>query len=298
METFKGQGIIDFYKRFKDDRDCLEYLAQKKWSNGYTCRKCGCKKFTIRSKNLARDCNMCHHIESPTANTMFHKVKFGIHKAFGIIFEMSATTKSISAAQMSRRFEISYPTAWMFMHKVREAMASSEQYPMVGNIMVDEFVYGGKEDLKQGRSTDSKKKKIVGGIELDSKGGVKRAYFKVIKNYGSKELRKLFDHHISKEANVVTDEWTGYKPLSKEYNISQVKSNTRTFYQINTIIHQLKSWLRSVYSWMHEWHITRYLNEFSYRINRSQSKVNIFDNLISRMINNEHVGFKQIKISA
>ena len=297
METFKGQSIIEFYKRFKEDRDCLEYLAEKKWKKGYNCVKCGHTKFTIRSKNFARDCNMCHHIESPTANTLFHKVKFGIHKAFGIVFEMTATTKSISAAQISRRFEISYPTAWMFMHKVREAMASSEQNPMNGNILVDEFVYGGKEDLKQGRSTDSKKKKIVAGIELDDKGGVKRTYFKLIKNYGSKELKKLFDSHISKEARITTDEWTGYKPIGREYNITQEKSNTRTFFQINTIIHQMKSWLRNVFSWMHEHHITRYLNEYSYRINRSQSKVNIFDNLISRMIVKNHFGYKQIRIS-
>lgn len=297
MESFKGQGVIDFYKRFSNDMDCLAYLAEKKWSNGFKCCKCGHDKFTVRKKNLARDCNMCHHIESPTANTMFHKVKFGIHKAFGIIFEMSATTKSISAAQMARRFEVSYPTAWMFMHKVREAMASSEKHPMKGDVLVDEFVYGGKEDLKQGRSTDSKKKKIVGGIELDEKGGVKRAYFKVIKNYGSGELRKLFDSHISRDARVVTDEWTGYIPISKEFNIRREKSNTRTFFQINTIIHQLKSWLRSVYSWMHDWHIERYLNEFSYRINRSVYKDNIFDNLIGRLLSHKHVGLKDIVVS-
>lgn len=298
METFRGQSVIEFYNRFKDDRACLEYLAEKKWSQGFKCRKCGHDKCTIRNKNLARDCNRCHHIESPTANTMFHKVKFGIQKAFGIIFEMTATTKSISARQISKRFEISYPTAWMFMHKVREAMASTEQHPMIGDVLVDEFVYGGKEDLKQGRSTDTKKKKIVAGIELDEKGGVKRAYFKVLKNYGSDELRKLFDAHISKEAHVKTDAWTGYRPLCKEFNIAQEKSNTRTFFQINTIIHQLKSWLRSVYSWMHDWHITRYLNEFSYRINRSQAKVNIFDNLISRMLSNKHFDYRSIRISS
>ena len=297
MEVFKGQNVIDFYTRFKDDRACLEYLVYKKWSKGYKCQKCGNDKCTIRKKNFARDCNLCHHIESPTANTMFHKVKFGIQKAFGIVFEMTATTKSISARQISKRFEISYPTAWMFMHKVREAMASSEQKPMNGRVLVDEFVYGGREDLKQGRSTDSKKKKIVAGIQLDDNGGVKRAYFKVIKNYGSVELRKLFDAHISNEAHVITDEWTGYKPLNKEFNITQEKSNTRTFFQINTIIHQLKSWLRSVYSWMHEWHISRYLNEFSYRINRSQAKVNIFDSLITKMISNKHIDYKSIIIS-
>ena len=42
-------------------------------------------------------------------------------------------------------------------------MKSSESQPMTGDVIVDEFVFGGRENLKQGRSTDSKKKKIVAG---------------------------------------------------------------------------------------------------------------------------------------
>jgi hypothetical protein len=49
---------------------------------------------------------------------------------------------------------------------------------MKGDVIVDEFVFGGKEDLKQGRSSDSKKKKIVVAVEKDSQG-IKRVYFKV-----------------------------------------------------------------------------------------------------------------------
>ena len=98
--------------------------------------------------NLARDCNRCHHIESPTAGTMFHKVKFGIRKAFTIVFEMSATTKSISSSQMAKRLNIRYNTAWLFMHKVRIAMKSSGNFPMTGTVVVDEFVFGGKGYLK------------------------------------------------------------------------------------------------------------------------------------------------------
>jgi len=160
---------------------------------------------------------------------VFHKVKFGIRKAFGIVFEMSATTKSLSSSQMAKRFSISRPTAWLFMHKVRIAMKSSELNPIVGTVYVDEFVYGGKEDLKQGRSNDSKKKKIVAAVEVDDKGGVKRAYFKRIDDYSSDELSKIFQSHISTQANIKTDKWTGYKPLRAMYNIEQIKSNTSDF---------------------------------------------------------------------
>ncbi|KFC60470.1 transposase [Flavobacterium gilvum] len=74
------------------------------------------------------------------------------------------------------------------MYKVRLAMKSSELNPIVGTVYVDEFVYGGKEDLKQGRCNNSKKKKIVVAVEIDDKGSVKRAYFKRIDDYSSDEL--------------------------------------------------------------------------------------------------------------
>jgi hypothetical protein len=205
MEQFKSESIIDFFDTYKTDKDCLLYLAKIKWKTGYKCVKCGHTKHTVRKANYARDCNMCHHIESPTANTLFHKVKFGIRKAFTIVFEMSAATKSISSSQMARRLNISRQTAWFFMHKVRLAMKSSESYPCKDHVFVDEFVFGGSEDLKQGRSTDAKKKKIVIALELNEQRGVKRAYFKSIDNYSSRELSKIFVSHISENAKVTTD---------------------------------------------------------------------------------------------
>jgi len=295
---FKGENIIEFMNHFPDDRTCLQYLSEYKWADGYTCKKCCHTKFTVRKKNLARDCNRCHHIESPTAGTMFHRVRFGVRKAFMITFEMSATTKGLSASQLSKRYGISRTTAWTFMHKVRAAMQSSEKYPMKGNVQVDEFVFGGKESLKQGRSKDSKKKKLIGALELNKTGNVKRVYFKKIEDYSSKSLSKIFDSHICTEAQVLTDKWTGYIPISKRFNIEQKYSDKGgSMKQMHTIIHQVKSWLRSVYSWVHEAHIEKYLAEYSYRINRSIYKQTIFDNLIQRMIKAQPLTYQVIKIS-
>lgn len=142
---FTGKNILEFSDRFSDDKACLAYLSEIKWSGGFVCTKCGHTKFTVRKKNLARDCNRCHHIESPTAGTIFHKLRFGTRKAFGIIFEMSATTKGLSASQIARRYGISRTTAWAFMHRVRTAMQSSKNHPIVGDVQVDEFVLAGKK---------------------------------------------------------------------------------------------------------------------------------------------------------
>ena len=100
-----------------------------------------------------------------------------------------------------------------------------------------------------------------------------------------KELEKIFDKHIDKNARITTVLWKGYRPLFKDYDITQIKSNNgQNFIALHTMIHQIKSWIRTTYSWVSDFNLNRYLDEFCYRVNRSRSKVNIFNNLIERMV--------------
>jgi len=289
MDIFKGQNLLKFSEHFKTDDNCKEYLANVKWKNGFICVKCEHTASQIR-KNFARTCNKCSHTETAPANTLFHKVKFGLRKAFFICFEMSTTTKSLSASYMGVRFGVTEKTARLFMHKVREAMKSSENHPMDGTVHIDEFVVGGREKGKVGRSYNSKKKKVVTALELTNKGKVKRMYALKIDNFSAKELEKIFIKHIDENAIVTTDLWRGYRPLFEDYNITQIQSNNgKNFIALHTMIHQVKSWIRTTYSWVSDFNINRYLDEFCYRLNRSRSKVNIFNNLIERMVKSDKI---------
>lgn len=296
MELFKGQSLLEFTERFKTDLDCEEYLASLKWEDGYCCRKCGHKKYQVR-KDLSRTCNICGDTESPTAGTLFHRLKFGLRKAFFICFEMTTTTKGLSASQVARRYEISRQTAHYFMQKVREAMKSSESHKMNDRVQVDEFTIGGKEEGKQGRSYDTKKKKVLCAMELTDRGKVKRFYALKIPDFSSKSLRTIFEKHISKTAQVTTDEWKGYKPI-KDFDITQIPSNNgKNFPTLHKIIHQVKSWIRGIYSWVSEFNIDRYLAGYSFRINRSQNKDTIFNKLMKRIVERSPVSQSQLVCS-
>ncbi len=294
MELFKGQDLLEFVEHFKTDINCKEYLANLKWGEGFKCVKCGNCTSQIR-KDFSRTCNKCSHTESATANTLFHKVKFGLRKAFFMCFEMSTTTKSLSASYMGVRFGVTEKTARLFMHKVREAMKSSENHPIDGKVHIDEFVVGGKEAGKVGRSYDSKKKKVVCAVQFTNKMQVKRMYALKIDNFSAKELKHIFEKHIDKKAKVTTDLWKGYRPIAKEYDITQIESdNGRNFKTLHIMIHKIKSWIRATYSWVSAFNINRYLNEFCYRINRSQSKQNIFNNLINKMVQADKINQSEI----
>ncbi len=132
MKIFKGQNLQEFAERFKTDLDCEEYLAHWKWGNGYSCRKCGHTKYQVR-KDFSRTCNICSDTESPSSCTLFHRVKFGLRKAFFICFEMSKTPKDLSVWHISFRYGIAENTVRLFMHKVREAMKSDQKYEMNGS---------------------------------------------------------------------------------------------------------------------------------------------------------------------
>ena len=107
----------------------------------------------------------------------------------------------------------------------------------------------------------------------------------------------IFDKHISKTAQVTTDEWKGYKPI-KDFNITQIFSNDgKNFPTLHKIIHQVKSWIRGIYSWVSEFNIDRYLAEYSFIINRSQSKDTIFNKLMKRIVERSPVSQSQLVCS-
>lgn len=80
-----------------------------------------------------------------------------------------------------------------------------------------------------------------------------------------------------------------------KWEITQNLSNGgRNMPQIHIVIHQIKSWIRTIYSWVHPEHIDKYLNEFSFRINRSLFKDTIFNKIMERVVEAIHTGYKEI----
>jgi len=285
FEEFHDTSLIKFIERFNTSDKCKEYIAHYKWRNGFTCPKCGHTHYWHKKDDpYTKVCKACRHAESVTAHTLFHKVKFDLSKAFYILFEMSMTTKSCSSPVLARKYEINQKTAWLFMSKVRRAMSSNGHFLLEGECEVDEIFIGGSQSGKRGRGA-AKKKKAAIVIEKAEKGGIKRVYAMKIENFSSDQLRKLFDCHISKNANIETDKWRGYIPLNSQWNILQVKSDPMTnFRTIHRFVQQLKSWISGIYHHVSDRYLQGYLDEFCFRMNRHANKPALFDKLIQRMV--------------
>lgn len=286
---FVGVNSITFNRLFKSDEDCLQYLSLLKWEDGYSCKRCKNDKYCQGKKLLNRRCTKCRYEESPTAGTMFDKVKFSLLKAFHIVFKISTKKKGMSSLELSNEFELRQKTCWEFKWKIQQAMASSLQYALEGIVHVDECMIGGPEEQKRGRSIGSKKLIVVALEILDS--GVGRAYAEVIENASSKELGNFLKKYVSKDARIISDEWRGYTPLKSEFKkLEQVASDDgKNFNDIHIHIMNIKGWLRGIHHHCSKERVQGYLNEYHYRYNRRQSMGVIFDSLIKKMVVNEPI---------
>ena len=286
-DIFTGVNSIKFNQRFKTEEDCYSYVASIKWENGYQCRKCGDEKSISGKKPFSKRCARCKYDESPTAHTMFDKLKFSLLLAFHIAFKISTKKKGMSSLELSKEFELRQMTCWQFKWKIQQAMQSSLQHVILGEVHVDEFFIGGPEEQKRGRSKGNKRLVVLALEKLPD--GVGRAYAQLIENASAKEFKPFFKKYISKDAKIVTDEWRGYSPLKKDYkNLEQRSSEKgKAFKDVHVHIMNLKGWLRGIHHHSSKERLQGYLDEYHFRYNRRNNMGTIFDILLRRMIMNK-----------
>lgn len=300
-KQYTGVNSIEFNKYFQTDDDCYGYLSAIKWPSNslYKCKKCGHPKYGKGKKPYSRRCAKCNYDESPTAGTMFDKLKFPLLIAFHVCFKISTKKKGMSSLELSEEFGLRQKTVWEFKWKIQQAMASSRKSQLGGKVQVDEFLIGQYEEGKVGRSGDSKKKLAIVALEiLDEKGGVGRAYAQVIDRSSSKDFRPFFESYISKEAHVITDVWKGYLPLKKDYpNLEQIPSDKgKGMQQLHIHIMNIQGWLRGIHHHCSKDRLQGYLDEYHFRYNRRAMMGSIFDLLLKRMVLNKPIRLNNRKL--
>jgi len=299
MKLLKEIQRSTFESQFNTIEACLEYLSNIKWSAGYNCKKCNNKRYHQGKQPFSRRCNKCGYDESATANTLFHKLKIDMLKAFGMLYEMSTSKKGANSIWLAERFGIQQKTAWLFRQKVQLAMKSSKQHPLIEEIHVDEFEIGTPQKGEQGRSKSSKKMRVV--IALESRDGkCGRGYAKVIDDYSTASLSSVFEDHISKEAEVVADGWSGYKPLKEDYRklTQRLSDKGRNFQMLHIQIRNFKNWLRGVHSYCNKEYLQKYIDEYFFRFNRRNHRGSILDKIIERCTLHKPVSYVLIQNNA
>ena len=89
-----------FENRLGDNN--YEFLAELKWADGYQCSRCTGTAYIKGKQPCSRRCSKCGYDESVTSGTIFHKLKFELRKALGMLYDIaSVCTKTRNELSVS-----------------------------------------------------------------------------------------------------------------------------------------------------------------------------------------------------
>jgi ISXO2-like transposase domain/Transposase zinc-ribbon domain len=214
----------EFRTRFAFDNQCREYLARRKWPEGFRCAHCiGRTAYFLPSKRVVYECAGCRRQVSVIAGTIFEQSKKSLALWFRAIFEVTASKQGISAAELQRKLGLgSYQTAWSWLHKIRSAMVPPpsmwcrcrpDRQPLSGEIEIDESYLGGPEAGKPGRAAE---KKAIVAAAVEKRGqGCGRVRLGPIADVSAGALRAFVEKHLGSGETAHTDGWRGYSALGK-----------------------------------------------------------------------------------
>ncbi|EFL89810.1 transposase [Ahrensia sp. R2A130] len=143
------------------------------------CPKCGCcDAYDLATRQVFK-CKGCSKQYSITSGTIFASRKLAVRDILGAIAIFINGAKGYSALQLSRDLSVDYKTAFVLLHKVREAIElAREGGALSGNVEVDGAYFGGyvkpaneKKDRKDRRKKihQSGKRQVVVAIR-ETKG--------------------------------------------------------------------------------------------------------------------------------
>jgi hypothetical protein len=127
---------------FASDDKCLAFLAETKWSEGFTCRKCGNTNSCPGKSPYSKRCTKCKTEESATAETIFHNCKFPISKAFYIAYHVCKVSDDVSTYEFARRLALRQMTCWKFKTKIQDALGRMPELPENERISIEKILTG------------------------------------------------------------------------------------------------------------------------------------------------------------
>lgn len=116
----------EFKTIFPDTAACNRYLESLKWSEKFSCRNCEGTKCSNGPKLFTKRCSKCGYIESVTAGTIFHGVRFPLEKAFFIAYTIIAKSEPLTLNQLAEELDLRRNTVWSFKKKVISNVSKEE----------------------------------------------------------------------------------------------------------------------------------------------------------------------------
>ena len=225
-------------------------------------------------------CAGCSVKTSVTAGTIFEKTRTPLSSWFAAAWFMTSQKHGISALWLQRALGLgSYQTAWMMLHRFRAAMVRPGRDQLAGTVEVDETYVGGEEPGNTGRQTNTKAIVVI-AVETYEPRGYGRVRLQRVDDVSAPSLTGFVQAAVVEGASVHTDGWRSYLGLGDlgyEHTrtvISQISDPAHVAMPgVHRVASLLKRWLLGTHQGSASpQHLDAYLNEFTFRFNRRNSR--------------------------
>ncbi|MGD0815513.1 MAG: IS1595 family transposase [Verrucomicrobiota bacterium] len=272
----------------------VEFFERRIWNRTPRCPHCQSTnvyqmkdaKTGQRSQRFLWRCHACEKQFTIRVGTVLEESRIPLRHWAYAFWRAVASKKGVSALEIQRQCQISYPSALFLMHRIRLAMTpepgtSPKLGGLGGMVECDETYIGGKprhvilpRPGKHGpwpQKIYADKTPVFGMVE---RGG--RIHRRVIASVSGKNLKDTIRECVDPSATISTDQLRAYRGIGKHFDGGHVSVNhtikqyVRGQASTNTAESSfalLKRGLMGIYHAVSKKHLHRYVGEFDFRWN-------------------------------
>ncbi|HEX6825960.1 MAG TPA: IS1595 family transposase [Nitrospiraceae bacterium] len=267
--------LVELERRFSDDAACRQYLFALRWPAGFRCPRCQRENAWPISRGLWL-CTGCRTQVSVLAGTVFQDTHLPLTVWFRAMWHMTSQKNGMSALGLQRVLGLgSYKTAWLMLHKLRQAMVRPGRERLRGVVEVDETYWGATESGGATGRLIYSKELIVVAAEQDGKG-IGRIRMARIPDFDRATLHGFIRSSVEPGSTIRTDGLNSYREIEGYVHNRKVQRRLQHGEHMLPRVHRavslLKRWMLGTHQGaVRHQHLEDYLNEFVFRFNRRKS---------------------------
>ena len=216
-------------KVLQNEAAAIAWVEARVWPDGPVCPHCGGVERIGKMGGKATriglwKCYQCRKQFTVKVGTVFEDSHVPMNLWLQAMYLLCSSKKGISSNQLHRTLGVTLKTAWFMSHRIREAMRIVGVEPMGGAgemVEIDETFVGRQEGQPKRRRGWGHKNAVM---TLVQRGGSARSFH--VDGVTSGQLLPIVRANISKEAFVMSDEWSAYNQLGNEYWIHETVNHS------------------------------------------------------------------------